>query len=343
MKAKVKFTNQANCTLSALCIAFAVLTFSPLSARAQSCQTASDLEEAARTAITVVGQRFYSMVATGDVATLRRNANSNLVSDFSVIETTVKDHQQDLAGAPGTVKSVFLLEAEGAAPVPHAEFYCGVFNKNGQTSGSSVFYLDNLPPGNYAVVLFDATSAKGRTMLSFILQQAGTDWKLGGLYIKPAQVAGHDSDWFLTRAREYKTRGQMHNAWLFYEPVMSLISPLNFMSTLAIDKLYDESRSVKPADLPADGKTVDLPTGTATYKLTAMFPEFVGNDLDVIVKYQAADISNTNQAYQSNIAVIKAVVAKYPEIRNAFAGVEARAADSSGRDYGTLLAMKDVK
>ncbi len=43
------------------------------------------------------------------------------------------------------------------------------------------------------------------------------------------------------------------------------------------------------------------------------------------------------------MAVIKAIVAKYPEVRGAFGGVIARAVDSSGRDYGSLLAMKDVK
>jgi hypothetical protein len=41
--------------------------------------------------------------------------------------------------------------------------------------------------------------------------------------------------------------------------------------------------------------------------------------------------------------VIKALVAKYPELRAAFAGVVARAVEPSGRDYGTLLPMKDVK
>jgi hypothetical protein len=135
----------------------------------------------------------------------------------------------------------------------------------------------------------------------------------------------------------------LHNAWLFYLQARSLLSPLPFMSTLATDKLYDESQSAQPADMPANGKTVDLPAGTATYKLTAVFPEIVGNDLDLIVKYQAADISNTNQAYQNNVAVIKALVAKYPEVRDGFAAVVARAVDPGGRDYGTLLAMKDIK
>jgi predicted solute-binding protein len=74
-----------------------------------------------------------------------------------------------------------------------------------------------------------------------------------------------------------------------------------------------------------------------------MFPQIVGNDLDLIVKYQSADISNTNLAYQSNVNVIKAVAAKYPEVRDAFAAIVARAVDPTGRDYGTLLAMKDIK
>jgi hypothetical protein len=118
---------------------------------------------------------------------------------------------------------------------------------------------------------------------------------------------------------------------------------LPFMSTLATDKLFDESQSAQPADVPSNGKPVDLAVGTATYKLTAIFPEVVGTDLDLIVKYQAASVSDTTLAYQNNVAVIKALVAKYPEVRDVFAGVVARAVDPSGRDYGTLLAMKDVK
>jgi hypothetical protein len=69
----------------------------------------------------------------------------------------------------------------------------------------------------------------------------------------------------------------------------------------------------------------------------------VGNDLDLIVKYEVPDISNSTQTFQDNMAVIKALVTKYPELREAFAGVVARAVEPSGRDYGSLLAMKDIK
>jgi hypothetical protein len=62
-----------------------------------------------------------------------------------------------------------------------------------------------------------------------------------------------------------------------------------------------------------------------------------------VVKYQAADVSNSNQTYLSNVAVMKALLAKYPELKDAFVAVVARAVDPGGHDYGTMLAMKDIK
>jgi len=324
-------------------LAIALLTFLPLQVGAQTCQTANDMDPAVRTAITNAGQRYFDMAVKGDTASLRQNAIPSLASDFSGVQNTIKDHQPDLAGAQPNVKSSFLLNADDAAPNQRTEFYCGVFGKNGQTANSAAFYLENLPAGKYAIVLIDANSAKGRTMFSEVLQQIGNDWKLGGLYIKFAQVAGHDSDWFVAQARQFKVKGQMHNAWFYYLEARSLISPLPFMSTLATDKLYDESQPLQPSDLPASGKSATLASPTSTYKLTAVFPEVVGSDLDLIVRYESANVSNSNVAYQDNVNVMKALVTRYPEVRDAFAAVVARAVDASGRDYGTLLAMKDIK
>lgn len=317
--------------------------FLSLPAIAQNCEGSSDLDEATRTAISSAAQRDFNLAAKDDTASLRQNAVASLASSFTAIETTVKDHQANLAGAQATVTSVFLLQADGTAALPRAEFYCGIFGKNGQTPGSAIFELNNLPPGKYAVALLEATSPKGKTDFSLILQQEGTDWKLGGLYVKDAQVLGHDADWFAAQARDYKSKGQAHNAWLYYREAIDLTRPVPFMDTLQVDKLYNDFQNDKPADLPGGGKTADLSAGTTTYKLIDLFPEAVGNDLDVVVRYQVASAADTNQAYASNMEVIKALVAKYPELRNAFSAVVARAVDPSGRDYGTLLAMKEIK
>jgi hypothetical protein len=323
--------------------ALAVVTFGVANVAAENCLTANDMEPATRTTLVSAGQRYFDSIAKGDVGSLKQAAIPSLASDFSGIENTIKGNQAALAGSRGTARPPFLLEAGGTAALPRAEFFCGVFGRSGQTSDSAAFYLTNLPPGKYAVVIFDAPSSKGPYTVSLILQLQGSDWKLGGVYIKAGQIGGHDADWFLNRARDFRSKGQVHNAWLYYLEARSLVSPLPFMSTAATDKLYDESQKAQPSDFPEDGKTADLADGGARYKLTDIYPEAVGSDLDLAVKYQAADVSNTTQAYQGNIAVMKALVRKYPELRDTFAAIEARAVDPAGRDYGTLLAMKDIK
>jgi len=325
---------------SAVLLAASVLSWN---AQAQSCQTSSDLDEATRSAITSSAQRFFDMAAKGDTASMRQGAAASLASDFSGVETAINDHAKGLSDAKATVKNVFLLTVEGAGPLEHGEFYCGVFGKNGQTATSAVFSLDGLQPGKYAVALIVAASAKGQSNFSVILEKQGNDWKLGGLYITPGAVGGHDVDWYLNQAREYKKNGQLHNAWFYFVEARELASPLSFMATAATDRLYDEMQGAVPTDVPASGKPTDLAAGGTTYKLTALFPQAVGDDLDLVVKYQVPDASNTNQAYQSNMAVISALVAKLPEIRGAFSGIVARAVDANGRDYGTLMAMKEIK
>jgi hypothetical protein len=323
--------------------ALALLSCSASSVLAESCLTASDMDDATRTALTAAALRYFEQAVKGDTAALRQNSIPSLAVDFSGIESAVKDNQPGLAGTKAVARPPFVLVVEGTAPAPHVEFFCGVFGSKGQTRDSAVFSLNNPSPGKYGVVILDVPSPKGAHTVSLILQQQGSEWKIANLYINPAQCGGHDNEWFAARAHDFQTKGQLHNAWLYYVEAISLASPLPFMSTAVSDKLYDESQKLQPSDFPSRGKTADLSAGTAIYKLTALSPIVVGDDLDLIVKYEAADISNTQQTYQGNVAVMKALVVKYPELRDAFAAVVARAVDSGGHDYGTLLAMKEIK
>src|SRR5438067_678798 len=202
---------------SARLIVFSSLMFSAFAA-AQTCLTAADMDEPTRNALVSAAKKYFDMAARGDAASLKQNAIASLASDFGAIETAIKDNQANFSGAQANARPPFLLKAEGTAPLPKAEFLCGVFGAQGQTHDSAEFVIPNLPPGNYGVVV-----------------------------------------------------------------------------------------------------------------------------LDLVVKYQSADISNTAQTFQDNAAVMKGLVTKYPELRDAFAGIVARAVEPSGRDYGSLLAMKDIK
>lgn len=313
-----------------------------LFAEAQTCLTADEMDQPTLTTLQNTAKQYFDMAVRGDAATLKQNAIPGFASNFSGAETALKDNQPSLTGAQPSLRPPFLLKVEGQAPSGHGEFLCGVFGANGQTSNSAEFVIPNLSPGNYGVVIADATGGKEARTITFILQEEGTAWKLGGMYVRNPDIAGHDEQWFVDKARAFKAKGQMHNAWFYYLAARDLLSPVNFMYTQATDKLYAEMEAVKPADLPANG-TVDLTSGGKTYKITALFPLPQGKNFDLVVKYQWPDVSNYSKTFDENTAVMKALLAKYPEFRDAFDDIVARAVEPSGKDYGSMLAVKDIK
>lgn len=312
-------------------------------ARGQTCQGAADMSASVRSAIEETAKRYFDMSARGDVAALKQNSIPSVSTNFAGIEAAVKENQAAFAGAKATVRPPFLLTAEGVEPLPRAEFLCGVFGRTGQTKDSAVFVLNGLPPGKYGIAIVDVNGGKGSRTLTFVLQQVGADWKLAGFYARLSETDAHDAAWFAQRAHDFKTKGQNYNAWLYYREAIALAAPVDFMSTQATDKLYDESQAIQPGDVPVNGNTNELSAGGNVYHLIDIFPLAIGDDLDVVVKYQAADVSDSARAFQANAALIKALVAKFPELRQGFAGVVARGVEPSGRDYGTLLPMKDIK
>ena len=315
-----------------------------MTAEAQTCFTSDDMDAASRSALQAAGTRYFDMVARGDAASLKQNSIPEVASNFGGIESTIKENQAGLAGARATAQPPFLLKAEGTAPLSKAEFLCGVFNAQGQTTNSAEFVIPNLPPGNYGIVILEATGGAVTYSVAFVLQQQGTEWKVGNLFLHPSAIDGHDANWFVTQARTDKAKGQTRTAWLYYLEARNLSMAVPFMYTQASDKMYDEMQTVKPADLPAGGNTTDLAgTSGKTYKLMDAFPLAVGKDLDVVVKYQNPDISNSGETFQENMNVMRALLTKFPELRDAFAGVVVRAVEPSGKDYGSMMPMKDIK
>jgi len=320
-----------------------VLLVATACAHAQTCQSTADMDDSVRTGLEGAARRYFEMSARGDTAALRQNSIASVAASFAGIEAAVKENQTAFAAAKATVRPPFLLTTDSAELLTRAEFLCGVFGKSGQTKDSAVFVLNNLPSGKYGVTILDISGSQAAMTLTLILQQAGADWKMAGFFAKSSQASGHDAAWFTERARDFKAKAQNHNAWLYYREAIALSSPVDFMSTQATDKLYDEARATQPADMPANGNAVDMNAGGRIYHLTELFLRSVASDLDVEVNYQAADVSNTARTFQENTALIKALVAKFPEFGDAFAGVVARAVDPSGQDFSSLMAMKDTK
>ena len=237
---------------------------------AQRCSEAKDLDPATRGAMESAAKQFFDMAAKGDSAGLQQNAIPSVAQNFGGISGAVRDNLATLQGSTGAIRNTYLLDASTAtAAMEKAEFYCGVFGAYGHTANSTAFIIPNLPPGKYGISIVDAQGAKVPFTISFVLQQEGSQWKLAGYYAKSGQAAGHDGNWYVQQARDYKQKGQTRAAYFYYWQARDLLAPVPFMSTLQLDKLYDEMQQVVPNDLPL-GQSVNFNANGKTYQLTNM-------------------------------------------------------------------------
>jgi hypothetical protein len=301
---------------------------------AQDCVMGPEMDAATRASMENAGQQFFSMLASGNAAGLQAAA----IPSFNNAAALLNENKANLSGATARTRWVYLLDNSKAKPGEPAEFYCGIFNSPERIG----FQFGQIPAGKYGVVVQDAGGGKLPYMVTWVLMQNGTQWKAAGMFAKPTELAGHDGLWYWKQARAYLSAGKKHDAFFYYYVADLLLRPFGAMTTPNLDKLGDEMMKADPGDLPTNGP-VPLNAGNRTYQLTQMFPVPVADDLDLVVKYSVPSVGDTNQALQDNTAVIRALLARYPELREAFTAMIARATAPNGQDYGTLLAMKDVK
>ncbi len=306
---------------------------------AQTCSSGADLDVPTKNAVEATARQFLDMSAHGDVAGLKANAIPAIAGDFGSIEQAVVTNKPYFAQGPATVSGTYVLDASQAkGTVPRADFYCGIYNSPDRL----VFSISNLPAGRYALVM-QKVAGKDPITLSLILQNVNGAWKLAGYYPRLDSIGGHDGQWYLTKAREYKSKGQLHNAWFYYLTAWDLMAPVNFMSTPQLDKIAEEMQGARPSDMPSDASPLNLAANGKTFKVTEMVAVPVEDNLDLRIRYGNPQASDSGVAFQDNMAVSKAIVAKYPEVRDAFSAVIARAVDASGHEYGSVLPMKDIK
>ena len=306
---------------------------------AQECYSGSEIDAASAKAIQTTARQYFDMSAQGDVAGLKASAVPDVAASFGGIEQAVVSDKQFFAQGKLAETRNFLLDARNSKTTwQRAEFYCGIYNSPDRVG----FAIPNLPPGRYAVTIAKVTGQQPIT-LTLILEDAGQTWKLAGYYARLNSIGGHEGEWFLTKAREYKQKGQSLNAWLYYLTAWDLTAPVDFMSTPQLDKLTDEIQASRPANVPNSSAPLELSAAGKSFKVSELAAVAVGPDFDLRVQYETPDASNPALASQDNLAMMKALLAKYPELRDGFTTLIARASDNSGHEYATLTPIKDVK
>ncbi len=328
------------CTRLAIFVVAAALCFTAgAQAQNQTCLSPSDIDAGARNTLEQTAQRFFDMSKSGDFAGLRSSAIASLASNFGGIEGVITQNKPNFDNSRTAIRTDFVLEAPGNATIQRAEFFCGIYNSADRVE----FVIPNLPPARYAIVISDISGGKIPMTLSLVLQQEGATWKLAGYYLHPKEIGGHNGEWYLQQARQFKSRGDTYSAWFYYLTAWQIQAPVDFMSTPTLDKLAEEMQTARPSDLPSQNTPLSVAANGQTFGVFEMTPVPASDGLQLTVRYKAPNVSDVESTRNQNLAVGKALVAKYPGFRDAFTQIVAYAVDPQGRAFWTPLPLKDVK
>lgn len=297
------------------------------------------MPEQSRTAMETAAQQVFDQATRGDVNSLKANAVPSLQSNFNGIAAAVNDNKDALAGTRPQLRTDFLLDS-GTTPNSDGAYYCGVYGAKGTSSGGAQFSLPGLDAGKkYAVVIQDFVGNKGPYVITTIFEDLG-GWKLAGLQVRPGSAAGHDGIWYLKQARDYKTKGQAHNAWFYYTTSWELLAPIPAMNTTLLGNILEESNTILPKDVPVEGKPVAYTANGKSYTITDMSTFKTDKNFDLAIKYSVPSTSDFNSTQADARGLANALVAQYPELKDAFNNIWVHAIDSNGGDVVGLVKLK---
>ena len=181
--------------------------------------------------------------------------------------------------------------------------------------------------------------------ITLILQNEPTgsaQWKLAGLYVRPLTEAGHDGVWYWKQARQFGAKKQNWNAWFYYQTAEFLLNPADFFSSPNLEKLRKETDAVKPPELPGKSPLV-VQAGGQGLEITGMRADVFQGALDLVIDYRAKGVSGPVETRAQIVELMKALLAKYPELRTGFHGLWMYAHYEQGQPFAIELPMNQIQ
>ena len=283
-----------------------------------SCKTQGAMTEAERAPIVQSARQIALDVQSGRTADLKTATVPEVAAKFDSIAQATTALTPLISGATITVNAVYRLDASDAKPSDEQEqFFCDAADN----SSHATLTIQHLPAGQFAFAIVHATGVAKPQQIALLLQslQAGGPWQLAGFFPKPLSVAGRGGVWYWTQARAYADKKQLWNAWLYYSTAIYVLQPAGFFSSNNFERLVEEQQATRPPDLPA-GKPLELHAGDATYTITTVRTDDALGGLDLVAHYNSTS-SDPVTGREHTIAVMRALLALHPELRDAFHGL----------------------
>jgi hypothetical protein len=309
-------------------------------ANSSSCKTESQMTVAERDALSSTAHQLISAVQSGDVQNLQTNTIPAVAADFSGIASSVQVLKPLVQQATITIYNLYFLDASSdASGAARTDFYCGtpvvVLNFNG------------LPPGTYALAIIHATGIPKPQQISLVLSKTGgTRWMLAGFFARPMVDAGHNGLWYWESARTFAQKKMNWDAWFYYRMAANLLDPVDFLTSVNLQKLQHETDQVRPDNVPG-AKPLMVTANGSTYQVTGIDTTSALGPLDLEVNYapdatQASQLRDPPSARKQVMDVMTSILALHPELHDAFHGIWVHAEQGDSDIFSLELPMEQI-
>jgi hypothetical protein len=304
---------------------------------AVTCTTQAQMTSTQRTELEQAALHLGQLVQKGNVADVKAGTLDKVASQFEGIASGVQSAAPLMQGATLTVDQMYALNATDLKQEQDTQFFCGV----GGTPLAVSLSFQQLPQGEYALVILHASGVSKPQQVSFVLAKDGV-WKLAGLYVRPMLYAGHDGVWYWSQAREYAKKKQYWNAYFYYQTAQFLLTPVDLLSSPNLEKLQNEQGAIAPPGLPGSQPLV-LTVNSQSWNITSLRTDASLGGLDLVIHFQATPMPDPVASRKRAIEVMKAMLSEHPELREAFHGLWVYADVPGQAAYAIELPMAQIQ
>ncbi|MBV8630251.1 MAG: hypothetical protein JOZ83_04955 [Silvibacterium sp.] len=311
-------------------------------ARAVSCVTSSEMNTAQRDKLAQAARTLGGEIQAGNVAAVRQATIAAVASQFDPIAASIQSIAPQIQSAALIIDALYLLKASDLKSTQEeTQFFCSV----GGSALIVTLTIPQLPPGDYALFLLRATGVEHSQRLTLLVQNdpsGSADWKLAGFFPRPMTAAGHDGVWFWKQARDYAQKNDGWNAYFYYETAAFLLTPVDFLSSPNLEKLQKEAQTVRPPEMPTMNKPLMLKAANQSFEVTGLRTDSSLGGLDLVIDYKTKDVSDPVATHAQIVELMKAMLAQYPQLRQAFHGLWVYAHAANQNPYAIELPMNQI-
>jgi hypothetical protein len=313
-----------------------VLLCVPAASYAVSCTTQAELTPQDRDALAAVSQKLATAVVDQDNATLQSMLLPMVTGQWEGIRGAVEAAAPVVKGGQVKLNFAYVLDASAQTAPADTQFFCS--NTNG--SLTVTISMRSLPAGKYALILSEAAGSPLAGQLGFILGWDANAWKLGGVYIRPGMLDGHDGIYYWKQARILATSNAPWAAWFSYEIARYLLVPVDFLTSPNLEKLGQEEALIKGS--PAESFPSQLPDGARTWKIESVNFDPALRQADLGITYESTGVTDPAAVRTEATAVMSALLKAHPDLRQNFHGLWAYASRGGKVSPVMELAMAQI-